>query len=164
MSIGLWSSMSNPGHIGGSRQLLVEGVRQIPIECAYTVLLEADTWLFSDLLVGSLLPPDGRAKLSSGRARIGRSGGIALRSTSPLSTPEFLRENSAQFDFVTHPECYICNYLMDHGREVHLYPGADAGPSLKSGPEVLPPVRPQVPEFPEVGHGHPPHRGAAKRH
>ncbi|HLX55071.1 MAG TPA: hypothetical protein VKR58_14090, partial [Aquella sp.] len=42
---------NNIGHFKGNSQLLLEGLPYIPHDCEYTVLLEADTWLFSDKLI-----------------------------------------------------------------------------------------------------------------
>src|SRR5258708_7460206 len=41
----------NSGHLHGNAQLVLAGLPHIPAACRYTVLLEADTWVFSDELV-----------------------------------------------------------------------------------------------------------------
>ena len=42
---------NNLGHLKGSSQLLLESIKLIPDDCKYTILLEADTWIFSDNLI-----------------------------------------------------------------------------------------------------------------
>jgi GT2 family glycosyltransferase len=41
----------NLGHREGNAQLVLEGIPHIPDTCQYTVLLEADTWVFTDEVV-----------------------------------------------------------------------------------------------------------------
>ena len=42
---------NNVGHFTGNSQLLLKGLPQIPDECDYTIILEADTWLYGDELI-----------------------------------------------------------------------------------------------------------------
>jgi hypothetical protein len=42
---------SNPGHLEGTSQLLQAGIAAVPEACRWTVLLEADTWIFDDTLL-----------------------------------------------------------------------------------------------------------------
>lgn len=41
----------NAGHLMGSRQLLEAGMLRVPEHCRWTVLLEADTWIFDDAIL-----------------------------------------------------------------------------------------------------------------
>lgn len=42
---------ANPGHFGGNAQLLREGLTAVPARCRWTILLEADTWIFGDAIL-----------------------------------------------------------------------------------------------------------------
>jgi hypothetical protein len=41
----------NPGHMRGTSQLLQAGIAAVPAHCRWTVLLEADTWIFDDAVL-----------------------------------------------------------------------------------------------------------------
>ena len=41
----------NAGHKKGNSQLLLEGMKYIPHDCEFTVILEADTWVYKDYTI-----------------------------------------------------------------------------------------------------------------
>ena len=46
---------NNIGHFSGNSQLLLAGLPLIPDDCPYTVILEADTWIYGDDLISSYM-------------------------------------------------------------------------------------------------------------
>ncbi len=105
----------NAGHIEGNAQLLRAGIPHIPSDCAFTVLLEADTWLFDDLLLerycGRL---EAEAAHWASAAWTDRYHSLALDLAIVRSST--LRELPGLSAFREHAECRVANVLLDHDR------------------------------------------------
>lgn len=103
----------NAGHKKGNSQLLTEGVKYIPSGYDYTMILEADTWVYNDSTISKyirLMEKDEKVVWSSADwydKQYGLAVDIALIKTG------YLLENPKLFDFDLFPECYISNYLRD---------------------------------------------------
>lgn len=103
----------NAGHKKGNSQLLIEGCKYIPQECDYTIILEADTWLYTDKLIEKYIG------LMSQNSDIVWSSAdwydkdYALAVDFAIIKSDFIRKNPRLFDFEVYPECYIANYLRD---------------------------------------------------
>src|ERR1051326_6685570 len=98
---------ANYGHQGGSRQLLLEGARHIPADCSFTVLLEADTWVFTDALVDKYV----RRMIAEGLVWSSAEWvekWFSLALDFAIVDSRFLRDQPALFDFPRHGECYVC--------------------------------------------------------
>lgn len=104
----------NPGHRQGSAELLREGVARVPDECPYTVLVEADTWMLSDDVVGRWI------------RRLEASGGVwasaewferywSLAVDFAIVSTDYAKGHPSLFSFTRHPETWICNHLLDDG-------------------------------------------------
>ncbi len=100
-------------HILGSSQLLLEGLPLIPEKCQYTVLLEADTWVFSDQIIDKYirLMRDKKALWASAEW-IKKVHSVALDFV--IAETRFLKNNPGLFKFNKTPECFVCNYLRSH--------------------------------------------------
>ncbi|MDR1810575.1 MAG: hypothetical protein LBR34_09285 [Prevotella sp.] len=103
----------NVGHRKGNSQLLQEGVRYIPRDCEYTVILEADTWMYKDKLIKEYIdemedvPEIVWASADWYDKQYGLATDFAIIKT------DFIRKHPRLFDFERYPECYIANYLRD---------------------------------------------------
>lgn len=104
----------NEGHLSGNSQLLREGAKYIPETCEYTLILEADTWLYTDQLISKYIKI-----LSSSKDIVWASADwydkyIALATDFAIIKTKFIQANPLLFNFGKYPECYIANYLRDH--------------------------------------------------
>lgn len=103
----------NAGHKKGNSQLLMEGIKYIPDDYPYTIILEADTWIYKDRLIKEYIDEiDGNDEIVWASAdwydkQYGLATDFAIIKT------DFIRENPRLFDFDLFPECHIANYLRD---------------------------------------------------
>jgi hypothetical protein len=107
----------NLGHLKGNSQLLLESIKFIPKECEYTVLLEADTWIYSDKLLDFYIQ-----KLFIQNA-IWASANWYDRFKSnatdfAIVNTNFLLQNDQLLNFTEYPECWVTNYLIDHNAKI----------------------------------------------
>lgn len=109
----------NSGHLTGNAQLLLAGMGHIPADCRYTVLLEADTWVFSDALVQKYV-----RRLAAENAVWASAEWIEKRWSLGLDfavvETAYLQDNPETFNFTTDPESWVCNHLRAGG-ERFLY-------------------------------------------
>ncbi len=100
-------------HIAGSSQLLLEGLSFIPEKCEYTVLLEADIWIFSDKLVSKYIRlMEAKKAVWASAEWIKKVHSVALDFA--IAQTRFLKTNPGLFRFMKTPECFVCNYLRSH--------------------------------------------------
>lgn len=100
----------NAGHIGGNAQLLQAALPRIPQDCPYTLLIEADTWLFDDHLLRRYLERlehTGAAWASAEWQDRWHSVALDLA----LVRTQVLREHPELLDFRQHAECSVANRL-----------------------------------------------------
>lgn len=103
----------NAGHRKGNSQLLLEGIKYIPSDCDYTLILEADTWMYQDKTItkyGQLL--------SQKQDTVWASADwydkyYALATDFAIVKTDYIRKNPGIFDFELFPECHISNFLRD---------------------------------------------------
>lgn len=105
---------TNKGHLKGNSQLLHEGVNYIPHDCNYTLILEADTWLYKDRLISKYV------KILSESDVVWASADwydkyIALATDFAIIKTDYIKNNPDLFQFGLYPECYISNYMRDNG-------------------------------------------------
>lgn len=101
----------NAGHRKGNSQLLMEGAKFIPNDCSFTLILEADTWVFTDKIHCKYI-----SLLSQSHNAVWASADwydkyYALATDFALIKSDYLRNNPKIFDFELFPECHISNYL-----------------------------------------------------
>jgi len=105
----------NAGHLSGNAQLILAGLPHIPASCRYTVLLEADTWVFSDALVQAYA-----RRLAAGSAVWASAEWIekhwSLGLDFALAETAYLQAHPEVFHFTTDAESWVCNRLRDEGR------------------------------------------------
>lgn len=103
----------NAGHKKGNSQLLIEGTKYIPGECDYTIILEADTWLYTDKVIRKYVDMmDTKSDIMWASADW-YDKDYALAVDFAIIKSDFVRNNPKLFDFDVYPECYIANYLRD---------------------------------------------------
>jgi hypothetical protein len=104
----------NHGHLKGNSQLLLSGIKHLPADSSYTIILEADTWIFSDALIDKYIKILDHSKsvwASSEWVKKYWSVGVDFA----IIKTDFLVNNTRIFDFNTprEPESYVCTYLLD---------------------------------------------------
>lgn len=102
----------NAGHRKGNSQLLMEGIRYIPEDCDYTLILEADTWMYGDALISKY------TNLLSESPAVWASADwydkyYALATDFAIIKTAYIKQHRGIFDFELFPECHISNYLRD---------------------------------------------------
>lgn len=101
----------NAGHRKGNSQLLLEGIKHIPKDCDYTLILEADTWLYGDATLSKYT-----SLLSQSPDTVWASADWldkwhALGTDFAIIKSQYIRENLQLFNFEIFPEFHIANYL-----------------------------------------------------
>jgi len=102
----------NAGHRKGNSQLLIEGAKYIPSDCSYTLILEADTWMYEDSVISKY------TKLLSENDAVWASADwydkyYALATDFAIIKTDYIKTNPGIFDFELFPECHIANFLRD---------------------------------------------------
>ncbi|MDR1706389.1 MAG: hypothetical protein LBR46_00120 [Prevotella sp.] len=103
----------NAGHRKGNSQLLMEGGKYIPEDCQYTLILEADTWMYKDGIISKYIK-----QLSENTDTVWASADwydkyYALATDFAIIKTDYIRTNLGIFDFELFPECHIANFLRD---------------------------------------------------
>lgn len=109
----------NGGHMGGSNQLLHEGLKYIPDDCVYTLILEADTWLYGDSLISKYV------SLMKKTNTVWASADwydkyVSLAVDFAIIKTDFIKTHTHLFSFGDFPECYVANCLKELGEEYIL--------------------------------------------
>lgn len=112
-------SDKNDGHYFGNARLILNSIPYIPQQCEYTILLESDTWLFTDLLISEYIERMDKSKAVWSSARwfyrlCSNATDFAIVNT------KFLIFNSLIVDFKYLPECWVSDYLDDN-KKISLY-------------------------------------------
>jgi hypothetical protein len=105
---------NNPGHFSGNSQLLLEGLPHIPEDCDYTLILEADTWLYGDGLIEKYIHQLRRENAVWASAQFFRYV-LNLATDFALVDTAFVKTHLEVFRFKETPEYYIANFLTDNG-------------------------------------------------
>lgn len=103
----------NVGHFHGNSQLLLAGLNMIPDECEYTIILEADTWMYGDEII------ENYAMRLKNESAVWASAQF-FRYIENLATDfaivdtSFVKKHKEIFTFQGTPEYYVANYLNEH--------------------------------------------------
>lgn len=106
----------NAGHRKGNSQLLMEGAKHIPEDSDFTLILEADTWVYGDNIhskYAKLLSENPDAVWASADWY---DKYYALATDFALIKSDYIKKNPQIFDFELFPECHISNTLRDTGK------------------------------------------------
>lgn len=103
----------NAGHRKGNSQLLEEGIKYIPDDCEYTLILEADTWFYGDSIISKYTK-----LLSQNADAVWASADwydkyYALATDFAIVKTSYINAHPKIFDFELFPECHISNFLRD---------------------------------------------------
>jgi glycosyltransferase involved in cell wall biosynthesis len=103
----------NSGHLKGNSQLLLAGIEHIPTDCPYTIILEADTWIFSDNVIKKYIQKlDISDSVWASSEWVKKYWSLGLDFS--IMKSDFISNNKKIFNFnTTNPEAYVCNYLFD---------------------------------------------------
>lgn len=104
---------NNIGHFNGNSQLLHAGLEHIPNNCDYTVILEADTWMYSDHLIDKYIEKLVAQNAIWASAQFFRYV-VNLATDFAIIKTEFIKSNTEIFTFSVTPEYYVANYLVDN--------------------------------------------------
>lgn len=107
----------NAGHRKGNSQLLLEGIKYIPDYTAFTLILEADTWVYQDTLITKYTN-----LLAAHKKKVWASADwydkyYALATDFAIIKTDFVKQHPELFDFDLFPECHVCNIVHNSGRE-----------------------------------------------
>jgi len=101
----------NSGHKKGNSQLLLEGMKYIPEECMYTIILEADTWIYGDRTIHTYIGELNEQKDIVWASADWYDKQYGLATDFAIIRTQYIKNNPKLFDFELFPECYIANYL-----------------------------------------------------
>lgn len=101
----------NWGHKKGSAQLLLEGRKNIPSDCDYTIILEADTWIYSDLIISKYISIMENQVNTVWSSANWYDKDYSLAVDFAIIKSDFIRKYDDLFNINLYPECYIANYL-----------------------------------------------------
>lgn len=104
----------NSGHLKGNSMLLLQGIPHIPEDCEYTLLLEADTWLYKDNLISKYISKLKKRKAVWASAKW-YDRFYSLATDFAIVNTEFLKNNQKILDFGIYPETYVATYLHNVG-------------------------------------------------
>jgi hypothetical protein len=107
---------NNIGHFSGNSQLLLAGLQHIPFNCDYTIILEADTWLYGDDLVNKYILKLKQEKAVWASAQFFRYI-LNLATDFAIVNTAYVKAHPEVFKFEQTPEYYVANYLTDNGEK-----------------------------------------------
>lgn len=107
----------NAGHRKGNSQLLMEGVKSIPADCDFTLILEADTWLYGDVIISKYANLLAQSPNTVWASADWYDKYYALATDIALIKSEYIKANPGIFDFELFPECHMANFLRDTNKE-----------------------------------------------
>lgn len=104
---------NNAGHRKGNSQLLLEGAKYIPQDSDFTLILEADTWIYGDGIQKKYTE-----LLTTKQNTVWASADwydkyYALATDFAIIKTNYIKEHPGIFDFELFPECHITNFLRD---------------------------------------------------
>ncbi|WP_165020605.1 glycosyltransferase family 2 protein [Dysgonomonas sp. ZJ279] len=104
----------NAGHRKGNSQLLMEGIKYIPKEYDYTLILEADTWVYTDTIHTKYAHLLSQSQYAVWASADWYDKSYGLATDFALIKSDYIRNNPKLFDFELFPECHISNFLRDN--------------------------------------------------
>lgn len=102
----------NAGHRKGNSQLLLEGIKYIPDDSDLTLILEADTWVYSDKIILKYSELLNQNKDIVWASADWYDKYHALATDIALIKSQFIKETPELFDFDLFPECHVCNVVI----------------------------------------------------
>ena len=102
----------NSGHLQGNSLLLLQALPYIPSNCEYTLLLEADTWLYEDKLISKYVERLRKANAVWASAKW-YDRFHSLATDFAIVNTEFLLNNKSVLEFGIYPETYVASYLRN---------------------------------------------------
>lgn len=109
----LVSLEENAGHRKGNSQLLMEGAKYIPENSEFTLILEADTWVYGDDIITKYAKLLAQSPDAVWASADWYDKYYALATDFALIKTDYVRKNPGIFDFELFPECHISNFLRD---------------------------------------------------
>lgn len=103
----------NAGHRKGNSQLLMEGVKYVPEDCEYTLILEADTWVYTDEIHSRYTRLLSMSPFAVWASADWYDKYYALATDFAIIKTNYIKKNPGIFDFELFPECHISNFLRD---------------------------------------------------
>lgn len=103
----------NAGHRRGNSQLLMEGIKYIPSDCKYTLILEADTWMCGDSVISKYTSLLDKSDFAVWASADWYDKYYALATDFAIIKTQYIIKNPGIFDFELFPECHISNFLRN---------------------------------------------------
>lgn len=106
---------SNIGHLNGNSQLLLEGCTNISFQSYdYVIILEADTWIYTDAIIYKYINKLENSDNVWASARW-YDRYYSLATDFAIIKSSFLMNHIDIFNFGKFPECFVANYLFKGG-------------------------------------------------
>ncbi len=113
-------SNNNQGHLSGNAYLLLQAIPYIPSDCVFTLILEADTWVYGDSIITKYKQRLIKKKAVWASAKW-YDKCYSLATDFALISTRYLLNHPELFDFGNKPEIYVANYILDNkGRFVYI--------------------------------------------
>lgn len=111
----------NSGHLTGNSDLLLAGIPHIPNNTDYVIILEADTWLYTDRLINRYI-----AKLANSNAVWASARWYdrfySLATDFAIIDANFLKAQNDILKFTDYPECYVAEYILNSKlKYIHIW-------------------------------------------
>lgn len=110
---------NNAGHLKGNAQLLQEGVRYLKPDAKYTIILEADTWIYTDDIIKKYIGIMQKENSVWASAQW-YSRFYSLATDFAIINTDFLLSNTEIFDYTGYPECYSANFIIEK-KQKYIY-------------------------------------------
>lgn len=104
----------NSGHLQGNSLLLLQALPYIPSDCEFTLLLEADTWLYQDKLICKYIEKL-RIRNAVWASAKWYDRFYSLATDFAIVNTDFLEKNKSVLEFGIYPETYVASYLRNVG-------------------------------------------------
>jgi len=109
----------NIGHFSGNSQLLLAATPHIPQDCAFTIILESDTWLYGDELIKEYIQRLTKEGAVWASAQFFRYV-LNLATDFAILKTQLIKDMPELFEFTHTPEYYIGELLTSKGLK-YLY-------------------------------------------
>ncbi|MFV0417110.1 MAG: hypothetical protein ACK5KT_00060 [Dysgonomonas sp.] len=104
---------NNAGHRKGNSQLLLEGAKYIPQDSEFTLILEADTWVYGDAIQKKYTELLTKKPNTVWASADWYDKYYALATDFAIIKTDYIKKHPGIFDFELFPECHITNFLRD---------------------------------------------------
>ncbi len=113
-------SENDKGKLGGQSSLVLNGLTKVRTDSDYVIILEADTWIYSDRIINKYTEQLEKSNALWASAKwYDRFFSLAIDFA--IIKAKYLQTNAKIFDITVYSECYYAQYLInDHQKYIHI--------------------------------------------